>query len=56
VTRETGFREGHHGTGPGAFTPDGCAVDLYLRVPAGPEPDVVEAAVPAGATILEPTW
>ncbi len=46
-------REGHSGTGPGAITPDGCAVDLYLRIPPGQEPDVVQGAVPAGATVLE---
>ncbi|MEU7405157.1 MULTISPECIES: class I SAM-dependent methyltransferase [unclassified Streptomyces] len=47
------MREGHQGTGPGAITPDGCAVELYSRLPAGPEPDVVAAAVPPGARILE---
>ncbi|MFF9276353.1 class I SAM-dependent methyltransferase [Streptomyces griseosporeus] len=46
-------RAGHQGTGPGAITPDGCAVELYSRLPAGPEPDIIEAAVPAGASILE---
>ncbi|MGV9274256.1 class I SAM-dependent methyltransferase [Streptomyces griseosporeus] len=46
-------RAGHQGTGPGAITPDGCAVELYSRLPAGPEPDIVEAAVPAGASMLE---
>ncbi|MET9773756.1 class I SAM-dependent methyltransferase [Streptomyces sp. NPDC006367] len=46
-------REGHQGTGPGAITPDGCAVELYLRLPVGAEPDIVTAAVPAGARILE---
>lgn len=46
-------REGHHGTGPGAITPDGCAVELYARLSAGTEPDVIAAAVPAGAHILE---
>lgn len=46
-------REGHRGTGPGAITPDGCAVDLYGRLPARNEPDVVAQAVPAGATLLE---
>jgi SAM-dependent methyltransferase len=46
-------REGHQGTGPGAITPDGCAVELYLRLPVGAEPDIVAAAVPAGARILE---
>ncbi|MBY8876859.1 class I SAM-dependent methyltransferase [Actinacidiphila acidipaludis] len=46
-------REGHQGTGPGAITPDGCAVDLYVRLPVRNEPDVVQQAVPAGATLLE---
>ncbi|MFD4693149.1 class I SAM-dependent methyltransferase [Streptomyces sp. NPDC058463] len=47
------IREGHSGTGPGSITPDGCAVELYARLSAGNEPDVIEAAVPAGASILE---
>ncbi|CAL9412243.1 class I SAM-dependent methyltransferase [Streptomyces sp. R1] len=47
------MREGHQGTGPGAITPDGCAVELYARLPAGAEPDIVAAAVPEGARILE---
>ncbi|MFF7605196.1 methyltransferase domain-containing protein [Streptomyces parvulus] len=47
------MREGHRGTGPGAITPDGCAVELYARLPAGPEPEIVASAVPAGARILE---
>ncbi|MFI2762596.1 class I SAM-dependent methyltransferase [Streptomyces echinatus] len=47
------MREGHEGTGPGAVTPDGCAVELYARLPAGDEPDIIAAAVPAGAHILE---
>ena len=46
-------REGYEGTGPGAITPDGCAVELYSRVPVGDEPDIIAAAVPAGAHILE---
>ncbi|MER7173650.1 class I SAM-dependent methyltransferase [Streptomyces mesophilus] len=46
-------RVGHQGTGPGAITPDGCAVELYTRLTAGTEPEVVAAAVPAGAHILE---
>jgi SAM-dependent methyltransferase len=46
-------REGYSGTGPGAITPDGCAVELYERLPVGDEPDVIERAVPAGARILE---
>ncbi|MFE2048947.1 class I SAM-dependent methyltransferase [Streptomyces sp. NPDC059459] len=47
------MREGHQGTGPGAITPDGCAVELYSRLPAGAEPDVIASAVPEGAHILE---
>ncbi|MGW7420801.1 class I SAM-dependent methyltransferase [Streptomyces sp. NPDC054813] len=47
------MREGYEGTGPGAITPDGCAVELYSRLSVGSEPDIIEAAVPAGAHILE---
>ncbi|MER6345638.1 class I SAM-dependent methyltransferase [Streptomyces sp. NPDC001595] len=47
------MRAGHQGTGPGAITPDGCAVELYSRLPVGPEPDIIASAVPAGARILE---
>ncbi|WP_105973937.1 class I SAM-dependent methyltransferase [Streptomyces geranii] len=47
------MREGHQGTGPGAITPDGCAVELYSRLPVGEEPDIIAAAVPPGARILE---
>ena len=46
-------REGYQGTGPGAITPDRCAVALYERLPAGDEPDIIERAVPARARILE---
>ncbi|MFF4208426.1 class I SAM-dependent methyltransferase [Streptomyces sp. NPDC001796] len=47
------MRTGYGGTGPGVITPDGCAVQLYSRLPPGDEPDIVAAAVPAGAHILE---
>lgn len=47
------MREGYEGTGPGAITPDGCAVELYARLPVGDEPDIIAAAVPTGAHILE---
>jgi SAM-dependent methyltransferase len=47
------MREGYEGTGPGAITPDGCAVDLYTRLPVRDEPDIIAAAVPTGARILE---
>jgi SAM-dependent methyltransferase len=41
------------GTGPGEITPDGCAVEAWSLLPPAGEPDIVHAAVPAGATILE---
>ncbi|MEU1176089.1 class I SAM-dependent methyltransferase [Streptomyces sp. NPDC005820] len=47
------MRNGYAGTGPGAITPDGCAVELYSRLPVRDEPDVIAAAVPAGAHLLE---
>ncbi|MEU1335093.1 class I SAM-dependent methyltransferase [Streptomyces sp. NPDC005865] len=47
------MRAGYEGTGPGAITPDGCAVELYARLSVGDEPDVIEGAVPAGAHLLE---
>lgn len=48
-----GMKEGHSATGPGPITPDGCAVELYERLPVGKEPEIIERAVPAGASILE---
>ncbi|MFF2654484.1 class I SAM-dependent methyltransferase [Streptomyces sp. NPDC058045] len=47
------MREGYQGTGPGAIAPDGCAVELYARLTAGEEPEVVAGAVPPWAHILE---
>jgi SAM-dependent methyltransferase len=41
------------GSGPGVITPDGCAVDFYALLPAMGEPELVDAAIPAGASILE---
>ena len=46
-------RPGYAGTGPGEFTPDGCAVDLYRRLPIRDEPQIIAAAAPPPATILE---
>lgn len=46
-------REGHTGTGPGPITPDGCAVELYTRLSVGSEPNVIGAALPPGASVLE---
>jgi SAM-dependent methyltransferase len=51
MTRE--MRHGYKGTGPGAITPDGCAVEFYTRLPVGNEPDIVAAVAPPGARILE---
>jgi hypothetical protein len=51
------MRAGHQGTGPGTITPDGCAVELYSRLPAGADPDIVAAAVPAEAYLTDDrTW
>ncbi|MFB8248296.1 class I SAM-dependent methyltransferase [Streptomyces sp. NPDC055952] len=47
------MREGYEGTGPGAITPDGCSVEFYTRLPVGDEPEIIAAAVPAGARVLE---
>lgn len=41
------------GAGPGAITADGCAVDLYARLPASRDPEIIDAAVPAASSILE---
>ncbi|MFJ6138974.1 class I SAM-dependent methyltransferase [Kitasatospora sp. NPDC092286] len=46
-------RDGYDGTGPGAITPDGCAVEMWSRLPVDGSPEVIERAVPAGASILE---
>ncbi|MEV0635719.1 class I SAM-dependent methyltransferase [Streptomyces sp. NPDC050619] len=47
------MRVGHQGTGPGPITPDGCAVEVYSRLSVGDAPEIIAAAVPAGARILE---
>jgi SAM-dependent methyltransferase len=41
------------GSGPGVITPDGSAVDLYTLLPPGEGPEIVHAAIPVGASILE---
>lgn len=43
----------HVGTGPGAITNDGCAVEFYALLPDFGESEIVDAAVPPGASILE---
>ena len=35
------------------IAPDGCAVELYALLPPMGEPEVVHAAIPAGASVLE---
>lgn len=45
--------DGHAGTGSGAITNDGCAVDFYALLPEFGEAQIVDAAVPVGASILE---
>lgn len=41
------------GTGPGHITADGCPVDLYALLPARGEAEIVHAAIPGTARILE---
>lgn len=43
----------YHGDGPGAITPDGCAVDLYAMLKPKGEPELIHAAIAEGAAILE---
>jgi SAM-dependent methyltransferase len=49
----TSFTHDSHGSGPGVITPDGCAVDLYVLLAPGRDPEVIHGAVGAGASILE---
>ena len=37
----------------GAVAPDGSPVELYLLLPSFGEPEIVHAAIPAGASVLE---
>jgi SAM-dependent methyltransferase len=46
-------KAGYAGSGPGEITPDGCAVDLYARLPVRDEPAIVAAAAPPPASLLE---
>ena len=41
------------GSGPGAITPDGCAVDFYAMMPAREEPEIIHRAGPPNGSILE---
>jgi SAM-dependent methyltransferase len=42
-----------HGEGPGVITADGCAVEVYRRMPADGTPEIIHAAVAPGASILD---
>lgn len=37
----------------GPITVDGCPVDLYTRLPARGEPELIHGAIPAGADVLD---
>lgn len=41
------------GAGPGPITDDGCAVELYAELPTMGEPELLHAALPPGATVLD---
>ncbi|MDT4915643.1 MAG: hypothetical protein QOH89_343, partial [Pseudonocardiales bacterium] len=41
------------GTGRGAITADGCAVEVYLLLPPLGEAELISAAVPAGGSVLD---
>lgn len=41
------------GAGPGAITPDGCPIEVYALLSPHDEPEIVHAAVPDSAAILE---
>jgi SAM-dependent methyltransferase len=42
-----------YGAGDGAITDDGCAVELYRRLEAGDEIDLIRSLSPAGGSILD---
>lgn len=41
------------GTGPGEITDDGCAAELYARLPSMGEAEIVSAALAPGASVLD---
>ncbi|GIH66723.1 methyltransferase [Microbispora siamensis] len=41
------------GEGPGAITPDGCAVEFYARLRARGEPELIHEAIGEKASVLE---
>jgi SAM-dependent methyltransferase len=44
---------GPAGTGPGAITDDGCAIELYAQLPSMGEAELVSAALRPGASVLD---
>ncbi len=46
-------RSAFAGEGPGPQSLDGCSVELFRRIPATGEPEIVASVVPAGSRILE---
>jgi SAM-dependent methyltransferase len=46
-------RQGPHGSGPGAITPDGCAVEIYRRLPTRGEPELIARVAPPPRSLLE---
>ncbi|MFF0345684.1 class I SAM-dependent methyltransferase [Kribbella sp. NPDC004875] len=47
------MRVGQGGTGPGAHTPDGSAVELYEVTPPHGDDELIDAAIEPGSSILE---
>lgn len=41
------------GTGPGTITADGCAVEVYARLPATGEPDIIHGVLAESASVLD---
>jgi SAM-dependent methyltransferase len=44
---------GQSGTGPGAITPDGSPVELYVDAAPHGDDEIIAAAIPPGAEVLE---
>lgn len=45
--------QSNRGTGPGAITADGCAVELYAMLPPSGEPQIIASALPDASVVLE---
>jgi SAM-dependent methyltransferase len=41
------------GSGPGAITPDGCAVEVYSLLPVMGEPEIIHGAIRTGGSLLD---